>query len=74
MRGHWKRGMGEIVWHRRETRRTTEKTNVALNHRASALLYPHREPLYNREKLVHHPIEKFWLMPDSLNNGLDLEC
>jgi hypothetical protein len=39
MRGHWKRGMGEIVWHRRETRRTTEKTNFALNHRASALLY-----------------------------------
>ena len=39
MRGHWKRGMGEMQWHRRETRRTTEKTNFTLNHRASALLY-----------------------------------
>jgi hypothetical protein len=39
MRGYWKRGMGEIRWHRRETRRQTEKTNVVLNYRASTLLY-----------------------------------
>ena len=39
MRGYWKRGMGEILWHRRETRRQTEKTNVVLNYRASTLLY-----------------------------------
>jgi len=58
MRGYWKRGMGEILWHRRETRRATEKTNVVLNHRASALLYPHREPFYNRDKLVITLLEK----------------
>ena len=51
MRGYWKRGMGEILWHRRETRRATEKTNVVLNHRASALLYVQREALHNRENL-----------------------
>ncbi len=40
MKGHWKRNMDEMLWHRRETRRTTEKTNIVLNYRASALLYP----------------------------------
>ncbi len=54
MRGHWKRDRGEILWHRRETRRTTEKTNVVLNYRASALLYP----LY---RIIH---------PDSLGHKL----
>jgi hypothetical protein len=31
------RGMAEILWHRRETRRQTEKTNVSLQPRESSV-------------------------------------
>ena len=31
--------MAEILWHRRETRRQTENTNIGLNHRATSRLY-----------------------------------
>jgi hypothetical protein len=39
MSGKWKRSTAEILWHRRETRRITENTNVRLNHRATSRLY-----------------------------------
>ncbi len=39
MSGRWKRGMAEILWHRRETRRPTENTNFSLIHRATSRLY-----------------------------------
>jgi RecA-family ATPase len=32
--------MAEILWHRRETRRQTENTNLSLNNRATSRLYP----------------------------------
>ena len=35
MSGGWKRSMAEILWHRRETRRQTENTNLCLNYRAT---------------------------------------
>ena len=40
MSGGWKRSTAEILWHRRETRRQTENTNIGLNHRATSRLYP----------------------------------
>jgi hypothetical protein len=40
MSGGWKRSMAEILWHRRETRRQTENTNLSLNNRATSRLYP----------------------------------
>jgi len=39
MSGGWKRSMAEILWHRRETRRQTENTNLSLNNRATSRLY-----------------------------------
>jgi hypothetical protein len=39
MSGRWRRSMAEIMWHRRETRRQTENTNLGPNYRATSRLY-----------------------------------
>jgi hypothetical protein len=39
MSGRWKQSRAEIVWHHRETRWQTEKTNLGLNHCATSRLY-----------------------------------
>jgi hypothetical protein len=42
MSGRWKQSMADIVWHHRETRWKTEKTNLGLNHCATSRLYKNR--------------------------------
>jgi hypothetical protein len=39
MSGRWKQSMADIVWHHRETRWQTEKTNLGLNRCATSRLY-----------------------------------
>ena len=42
-------GMDEILWHRRETRRQTEKTNL--------ILQPRESPAYSNNPEKQNPVE-----------------